>query len=202
MAFNLKKLASNYFRKKKPFGIVTDFLFVILVVLLIIPGTRKDVAAFFIRMTSLPASTLDADEQFAISATAKAWPLYDLKGNAVRFEELNSKPVFLNIWATWCPPCIAELPGIEDLYENYGSDVNFILVSNESPETVLKFIKKHGYNELPFYLSNHVPPEFSSQSIPTTFIVNKQGDVLVKKKGAARWNAGRTEKLLEQLIKE
>ena len=106
-----------------------------------------------------------------------------MKGDPVRFEELNEKPVFLNIWATWCPPCIAELPGIEDLHENYGNDVSFVLVSNEDPNIVLPFAEKHGYGSLPFYYAR------------------RDGTVVLKKKGAARWNSDRTKKLLDDLVK-
>ncbi len=136
MAFNPKKLVSNYFKKKKPFGIVTDILFVLIALLLIIPATRKDTAAFFIRLTSFPPSTLDTGEQYGLNSQSMNWVLYDLEGNQITFKDLNNKPVFINIWATWCPPCIAELPSIEELYEDYGDKVNFILISNEDIDKV------------------------------------------------------------------
>ena len=202
MNFNPKKFISNYFKKKKPFGIITDVIFIVLVVLLILPATRKDVSAFFIRLTSFPPSTLDTNEQFTINAQTLNWQLYDLKGNKISFETLNDKPVFLNIWATWCPPCIAELPSIQALYEDYGDEVNFILISNEDPEKVQNFAKEHQYDGLPFYLSASMPNNFSTSSIPATFIVGSNGRVLVSKKGAARWNSDTSRDLLEKLINE
>jgi thiol-disulfide isomerase/thioredoxin len=202
MNFNPKKFISNYFKKKKPFGIITDVIFIVLVVLLILPATRKDVSAFFIRLTSFPPSTLDTNEQFTINSQTLNWQLYDLKGNKISFENLNDKPVFLNIWATWCPPCIAELPSIQALYEDYGDKVNFILISNEDPEKVQNFAKKHQYDGLPFYLSASMPNNFSTNSIPATFIVGSNGRVLVSKKGAARWNSDTSRDLLEKLINE
>ena len=202
MAFDPKSLVSNYFKKKKPLSIFFDALFVLLILLLLIPATRKDTAAFFIRWTSFPASSLDENEQYMINSESKGWQLFDLNGRSFNFEELNDKPVFLNVWATWCPPCIAELPSIEDLYTDFGTDVNFILVSNENPDVIRKFIEKNNYTDLPFYYSNHAPANFSSQSIPATFIISKEGKVMVKKKGAAKWNSNKTKRLFEQLIKE
>ena len=202
MAFNPKQAVLNYFKKKKPLSIFFDATFVIVIALLIIPATRKETAAFFIRLTSFPASTLDSDEQFKVSNAANDWQLLTLDGKRVVFKELKDKPLFVNIWATWCPPCVAELPGIQDLINQYGKDVNFILVSNENPNTIKAFAEKHGYDELPFYYSNTIPHDFESNSIPTTFILDKNGVVKVNKKGAARWNSGKAEKLLEQLIKE
>ena len=202
MAFNPGAYFSNYFKKKKPFTIVTDILFIVLIILLIIPGTRKEVSSLMIRLTSLPPSSLDKDEQYSVSQTAMMWELYDKNGQPVALEKLNDKPVFLNFWATWCPPCIAEMPGIADLYEKYKDQVNFVFVSNERPETVEKFALKHHFTDLPFYFTGAVPSDFASNSIPATFIISKKGKVVLAKKGAARWNTGKTERLLKQLIKE
>jgi len=175
---------------------------VIIIALLIIPSTRTDVSSFFIRLTSLPPSTLDSDEQFNISQQTKSWQILDMEGNPVKFSELNEKPVFISFWATWCPPCVAELPGIADLYEKYQDDVNFILVSSESRAKVRAFAKKSNLYHLPFYQNTNVPSDFSSQSIPTTFILNRDGIVVVSKKGAARWNSGSIEEVIEELISE
>lgn len=201
MAFNPRQYFTGYFRKKKPLGIFFDALFVVIILLLLIPATRKETAAFFIRWTSFPASALDEEEQFVVSQSAQNWKLYSMEGGRLDFSELNDKPVFLNIWATWCPPCIAELPGILDLHEAYGSEVSFVLVSNEDPEVVQAFAGKHGYESLPFYFAGSYPPEFGTRTIPATFILDGDGKVVLQKKGAARWNSDRTRSLLDELTK-
>ena len=200
MAFNPKQYFKNYFKKKSTFGIVTDILFIVLVALLLYPGTRTEVSSLFIKLTSLPPSTLDADEQFTVNKETQNWVLYDMEGNKFTFAELNKKPVFLNLWATWCPPCIAELPSIKELHQTYSSTVNFILLSNENPETVKAFAKKKGYNNLNFYYSPTTPADFATQSIPTTFVISSEGEVLINKKGAARWNSSKMNKLLDGLL--
>lgn len=172
------------------------------ILLLIIPSTRIEVSSFFIKLTSLPPSTLDKNEQFKINQQAESWLIYDMKGNQVLFSSLNEKPVFLNFWATWCPPCVAELPGIIELYEKYKEEVNFVLVSNESPEKVSSFAKKHDFEEALFYQNTSLPANFSSQSIPTTFIISKGGLVVVSEKGAARWNSSRIEEVIKKLISD
>lgn len=200
MTFNPKQYFKKYFKKKSVFGIVTDFIFILLIVLLIIPGTRTEVTSFFIKYTSLPPSELDSDEQFMISQKAQSWVLYDLQGNSHTLEELNQKPVFLNVWATWCPPCIAESPSIKDLHSEYGDQVNFILVSDESPATVKAFVEKNGYENLNFYISSGLPTDFSTQSIPTTFVISTKAQVVINKKGAARWNSSKMKNILDNLI--
>jgi thiol-disulfide isomerase/thioredoxin len=200
MAYNPGQYIRNYFKKKSWFSIITDILFVVLVALLVNPGTRTEVSSFFIKMTSFAPSALDADEQFEISTNAKNWKVYDIQGNEHLFSELNKKPVFLNLWATWCPPCIAELPSIQDLHQSYGDKVSFILLSNENPAVVKAFAEKKGYNNMDFYFSNTTPSDFATQSIPTTFVISSKGKVVINKKGAARWSSGKMENLLNGLI--
>jgi len=190
----------NYFKKKKPLSIFFDVVFVIVIALLIYPGTRKDVAAFFIRLTSLPPSSLNSNEQFMMSKQSEQWKIYDLSQHPVTLQTLNSKPVFVNIWATWCPPCIAEMPAIIELYKTYGNKVNFVLASNENTEKITAFIKKNNYDKTPFYQYNHLPLEFKTESIPTTYILDSKGKVVLIKKGAARWNSDKIKRLLDGLL--
>jgi thiol-disulfide isomerase/thioredoxin len=202
MANKIKMWFLNYFKRKKPLTIFFDILFIILLVLMLIPSTRKELSAFLIRTTSLPPSSLDKQDQYVINNQTRAWTLYDYNGKVYKFDDFNNKPVFLNMWATWCPPCVAELPAIVDLYQENNETANFILVSYENPEVVKAFAEKNGYSELPFYYASSTPFDFESQSIPTTFIISKEGRVMLKKKGAARWNSDRTVRLLKQLNEE
>lgn len=202
MAFDIKKWFRNYLKKKKPLSIFFDALFLLLIILMLIPSTRKPLSAFLIRTTAFPASALDEEDQYQLNKTTLAWQVYDIEGNSYSLNELNNKPVFLNLWATWCPPCIAELPAIKELYEDVNTQVNFILLSNENPTTVKTWLEKKGYDELPIYFADYTPPELNSQTIPATFVIDKTGKVVLAKKGAARWNSDKTIRLLKQLYEE
>ena len=189
----------KYFQKKSLFSIFFDAVFIVVIALLIYPGTRSDVAAFFIRLTSLPPSTLDKNERFTLSQETEKWKLYDYSLHPYTFKQLNDKPVFLNIWATWCPPCIAELPGIMKVYEEYKTKVNFVLVTNEQPDKVKLFLKKNNYDFHPFFFYQYLPHDLKTESIPTTYIIDKSGVVVVSKKGSARWSSDKIRKLLKNL---
>ena len=195
----IKRYFKNYFKKRKPFAIATDILFWGLVILLIIPTTRVPVSAFFIRLTSFAPSRLESNEQYFISKNTRSWKLTDLSGKTVRFEDLLDKPVFVNFWATWCPPCRAELPGIQKLYEQYKGKVHFLLLSDEPPGKVKAFAQQHHYLNLPFYRYPFTTRDFATKSIPATFILSKKGKVVLIKKGAARWDSDKVKKLLDNL---
>ncbi len=202
MAFDPKRTISNYFKRKKPLSIISDFVFVLFVVLMLIPSTRKEIAGFLIGAVSLPPSTLDVDEQFTLNQQAINWSFYTLEGERLTYRDLKGKPVFLNIWATWCPPCVGELPSIQSLYETYGDKVHFVLLSDEDPEIVEEFAAKHDYKQLPFYYYNTMPADFSSNSIPTTFVIDRKHKVLIHKKGAADWDSGKVSDLLDELLNQ
>ncbi|MCF8304515.1 MAG: TlpA family protein disulfide reductase, partial [Bacteroidales bacterium] len=146
----LKTRIRDYFKRKSTFSLISDGIFVVLVVLLIIPSTRKEISAFAIRLTM--SSPGMAEDITRIDEQDYHWPLKTLDGKQIDFTRFSDQVIFLNRWATWCPPCIAEMPSIQDLYKDYGKKVAFVLVSNEEPETVKKFMEKKGFT-FPVYIS-------------------------------------------------
>ena len=91
---------------------------------------------------------------------------------------MRGKVVFLNVWATWCRPCVAELPGIEKLAKAVtNDDVVFVIASNEKPETLLRFLEQDPI-DLPFYTFQFAQPEpLRSTAIPATYVLDQAGNV-------------------------
>ena len=86
-----------------------------------------------------------------INDTASQFTVQMIDGQKINLSELKGKVVLLNYWATWCPPCIAEMPDLEELYQAYKTQVDFYFVTNDDPEKVSIFMKKHEYT-FPIYL--------------------------------------------------
>lgn len=144
-----------------------------------------------------PDTELLSDQQYL---TNYNWPLVQPDGMSVNFNSARDKLVFVNFWATWCPPCIAELPAIERLFADYGNEIEFYLVSNETPEVVKGFIKRKEY-DLPVYLSAvSSPAPLQYTLLPTTYLIGRDGHVLLREEGAANWNNEGFRKLLDSLI--
>lgn len=131
--------------------------------------------------------------------------MVDLEGKTVAFESLKGKVVFMNIWATWCPPCIAEMPNIQKLYDKVGSDnIAFVMLSVDEGgvEKVKKFIKKKKYT-FPVYMpASQFPQEFYSNAIPTTFIISPEGKIVARQEGMADYNTKDVQNFLQDMVKK
>lgn len=178
----------NYFRTKSPFRITTDLLFYLLILSLLIPFSRKFVATGMNRMTMHRPSIIRESSRVSLLEDDYNWTLMDMEGTPVSFREFTDDMVFLSFWATWCPPCRAEMPNIQHLFEEYGDRVNFILASQEAPETIQRFMEDHGYSMPVYRLVENPPLRLSTTTIPTTFLIGPGGKIHVRKTGAARWD--------------
>lgn len=145
--------------------------------------------------------SLEIDKDERIKLSTYDWQLVDIEGNKVDFNTYKNKVIVVNFWATWCPPCIAEMPGFEKLYQDYKNDVVFLFVANDDPKKVEKFISNKGYSHPVYYQLTEAPKDLLSNSLPTTYIINKEGEIIVDKTGAADWNSGKVRDLLDTLIK-
>lgn len=110
----------------------------------------------------------------------------------LNFQSYRGRVIVLNVWATWCPPCMAELPGLGTLAAHYSADkdVAVVCVSEEPADTVFKS-KGAQDSKAPIYsLSGHpLPGVYKTDAIPATFVINKQGMIVAKHIGGADWAA-------------
>lgn len=131
-----------------------------------------------------PNSNFKNDTALKISKTkAMDFKLKDLNGNEVSLSDYKGKKVFLNFWATWCSPCRSEMPEMEKLYqETKNSDLIILAVNlDEDKETVQKFMSSNKYN-FPVLLDtdNIVASKYRIVSIPTSFFIDKEGNIADK----------------------
>lgn len=130
------------------------------------------------------------------------WTFYDLEGKAVSLSDKRGQPIFLNEWATWCEPCVAELPSIQALYDSLNTEgVFFALVSYQEPAKLKKFVQEKSLR-MPIYTTkNTKPPKgYKAPGIPATFILDRAGAIVMEHFGAANWDALRVRRFLRRLL--
>ena len=127
----------------------------------------------------------------------------DLENNIFTIQNFKGKNLFINYWATWCNPCLAEMPYMAELYENFKDeeDIIFLYLSREKLEIIKNYIPKdESLQQLPIYKIITDDEFFATSGIPTTFIVNSDGKVIVKDLGSAFWNDESVFKFIDNLI--
>lgn len=197
----MKKFWERYSRKKRWWSIVLDFLFMVFVAAMLHPGTRKPLSAFLIRQTLFSPSETNK----VVFLTKEDWKFTVLNNKTqqpVSLEQFKGKPLFINFWATWCPPCVAEMPSIQKLFSEYKDKVAFILISDENSQVISSFLEKNHYSFPVYSLLTRVPKKFESTTIPSTYIVSPGGRVVINKTGAARWDSPKIKAILNRLLSE
>lgn len=114
--------------------------------------------------------------------------LQDLEGKPVSLSDYKGKVVFIDFWASWCPPCRASIPAVENLYEQYKDDEDFVVLGinlQEDKDTILKFMKKQKMNYPVLLSDKKVISNYKISSIPRFFIIDKNGEIYNKYVGFA-----------------
>jgi len=127
--------------------------------------------------------------------------LLDKEGERVQFSEFQDKVVFINFWATWCPPCVAEMPDIHELYEEMkDKDIEFVLISlDDDFQKAKNFVKKKEFDFPIYKLASPLPGVYESKAIPTTYVLSPEGEIVVTKSGMAKYNTKKFKRYLEEL---
>ncbi|HUN56546.1 MAG TPA: TlpA disulfide reductase family protein [Candidatus Binataceae bacterium] len=147
-----------------------------------------------------------ADSPVAAGKMASDFKLPLLDGQTVSLSSLRGKVVFLNVWATWCPPCREEMPSIEALYEKFKDDKNFVVLAvsqdSDGRAPVASYVEKHGLKfDVLLDPENEVGEAYDVSGIPETFIIDQRGRIVAHHVGPYDWANPEIHDALEELIK-
>jgi thiol-disulfide isomerase/thioredoxin len=135
---------------------------------------------------------------------APAISLADTSGHSVELSELQGKLVIVNLWATWCGPCLREMPSLERLQSRLGERVAVLAVSEDrgGNKSVEPFIAKLGLKSVKIYIDpkSEVGHAFGVRGLPTSFLIDREGKVLGRVEGAAEWDSPKILGVLEPLL--
>ena len=137
---------------------------------------------------------INEDEENGNKESDKEFILKDQYGNEHSLSEYKGKTIFLNFWATWCPPCRGEMPDIEELYNEYGKNNNEIIIlgvaspnlgREGSEDDVIKFLEENNYTfPVVMDFGGELVYKYDISGFPTTFIINDEGEIVKRFVGA------------------
>lgn len=195
-----KMSLGQYIRKNG----MTILLGMVVVVMLVSPNAKSWVLRQLMA-TGIFNAHIDTKNSEKTVEKASDFNFQDKNGNAASISSLKGKVVFINFWASWCPPCRAEFPSIMSLYEQFKTnpDVYFLMINEDENLSAAKAFLKKEHSELPlFKISGMVPAAIYSGTLPTTVVLDKEGKIRYHNEGFANYGSEKFIKQIEDLVKE
>lgn len=128
----------------------------------------------------------------------------DQTGTVRSLRNFEGDLIFMNVWATWCPPCIAEMPSINSLYQDFkdNENISFIMVSmDEDFSKAEKFMETRGYDLPIYHYQTRAPGTYQSSAIPTTYVISPESKIVLEKQGFAKYDTEEFKTFLRKLAR-
>ena len=152
------------------------------------------------RLFSFSPPVIEASKREKI--TDYDWKLKDAEWNFFNFEESKGRVIFINLWASWKLPSEAELASVQKMYDKYKGKMDFYIITNENRPPVEEFMEKQGFTFPVTYLIIGEKMPIDSGEVPSSYLIDKSGNIVIYKKKIADWNTSKVYDLLDSLIAE
>lgn len=149
--------------------------------------------------TNLEVSAPVTPENDAVVTALPDFKMKGTDGKIINLADMKGKKVFVNLWATWCPPCKAEIPSIENLYSKLDKEKTvFVMLSLDDDFELAKTYAQNNKMKLPVYApADNIPPVFNTNGIPATFIFDEQGALIKVNNGMDNYDTDNYVQLLK-----
>jgi peroxiredoxin len=166
------------------------------------------VGLIFLRLTLSDTASSTGTEPAATIAAGRVAPdfkLTGLDGKPGSLAELRGKVVFLNLWATWCPPCREEMPSIQTLHQHFEKAPDFVVLTvseDSNPSQVGAYIKQHNFDfRVLLDPGNTVGEAYDVSGLPESFVIGRDGRIVAHHVGPYDWANQDIREALEDLLK-
>ncbi len=183
----------------------TAIMLLFFLLLLVSPNFKTWVMRQIIS-TGIMNAKVEKKEVISSSKTpAENFIVMNNSGNTINTSDLKGKVVFMNFWASWCPPCRAEFPSIQKFYERYKDNPGVIFLTvnlDEDPGLGEAYLKKEQFT-VPFLVpAGNIPSAYFSGSLPTTVVLDKNGGIRLQHAGMADYSKASFYKEIDALLDE
>jgi thiol-disulfide isomerase/thioredoxin len=154
------------------------------------------IALFILAVLASPLRAEDFASRFVAITPPKALPPFlfeDGNGQSLRLADFHGHPVLLNLWATWCGPCVEEMPSLDALQNALRGKGLAVIALNEDRDgdAAAVFFKRHGIRSLSVYTdpSGHVPSALHAHGLPMSFLIDAEGQEIGYVEGDVDWSS-------------
>lgn len=179
---------------------IKNIVFIVVIALLLVPQTRKLIQVFVNKGLALISPSIKEGGENK-KLLGYDYNFVDKNNTVFNLEATKGKVVLINYWATWCPPCIAEMPSLQKLYADYRDKITFVFITSDGFNEVDAFLNEHGYT---FNVYREMDDVFSKtlqiNGIPRTLLVDKTGAIVIDETGAANWNSSKVRRKIDDLL--
>ena len=190
--------------KKNGFTAILTVLFIVILI-------NKDAKAWLMRQvasTGFLNSSISEPKETQNNSTKISYAGFMLRnedGNITDISAFQNKVVFINFWASWCPPCRAEFPSVQKMYDHYKNnpDMVFLTVTLDDNTALGKsYLKEKGFT-VPFLTpAGNIPDVLYSGSLPTTVVLDRKGEIRLHHKGLADYSKDSFYKQIDELLQQ
>lgn len=183
----------------------------ILTILFIVILVNKDAKVWLMRQvasTGILNSSISEPKETKNNSARVSYAGFILKNEDEKIIDISAfrnKVVFINFWASWCPPCRAEFPSVQKLYDQYKSNPDMVFLTVNLDDNVAlgkSYLRKEGFT-VPFLVpAGNIPAVLYSGSLPTTVVLDKKGEIRLYHKGFADYSKDSFYKQMDELLKE
>jgi len=181
-------------------NIFNTVFIVVIMALIFVPSAKAMVLEGLMKAGFFSPDTSPADKSAVKDLSGIRFR--DVNGKIIDLGSLKGKVIFLNFWATWCPPCIAEMPGVNKLHEKFKNDSDIVFILADADGDLAKSQKFMGRKKfaLPVYaVASEIPEVLFQGSLPTTIVFDKQGRIMYNEAGAANYGNQKFIEFIERL---
>lgn len=199
-------LTKTIHMKKKWFtwsNISNAFFVVFILAMMFIPEVKAWTIQGLMKVGLFQADVPETDHDASSAFRIPSGVIFsDADGRTIDLAAQKGKVIFINFWATWCPPCIAEMPSINGLYHTFKDNKDVLFIMADMDDDFAKaeaFMKKKGL-DLPVYSVNALPRDMYTGTLPTTVIIDQSGNMVFHHEGTADYSNPKIKEFIQKLL--